>query len=42
MWQRQIQRAWLSGKWSIIAAGCGSWTITKSYSSSNSSAFIAL
>ena len=30
MWQRQIQLAALSGKCSTIAAGCGSWTITKS------------
>ena len=30
MWQRQIQGAAVSGKWSIIAAGCGSWMQTKS------------
>ena len=42
MWQRQIQRAGEEGKRSIMNAGCGSWTITKSYSSSNSWAFSSL
>src|SRR4029079_11395669 len=42
MWQRQIQCAALDGKCSTTPAGCGSWTITKSYSSSSCSAFIAL
>ncbi len=43
MWQRQIHSASEFGKWSIIAAGCGSWTMTMSYSeSSNSSALISL
>ena len=30
MWQRQIQRACDEGKCSIMKAGWGSWTITKS------------
>ena len=42
MWQRQIQCARDDGNQSIIAPGCASWMITKSYSSTNSFAFSSL
>ena len=38
MCPRQIQCARRPGYESIMAAGCGSWTITKSYASASSSA----
>ena len=43
MWPRQIHFARRAGNASIIATGCGSWMITKSYASaSKTAAFSAL